>query len=135
MPKKPLTKTPSSGVLKKKSATNHKNVPIRRGKEKRTSKISPSLLTAATNTSSPDFIVRGTNNNALFSLTCYRGEGMCLLAMNWKQEAPPNNFVGFAIKFMEPGGTQFYTLPNRIAFPDASGHLNPNTLSSRLSLF
>lgn len=60
---------------------------------------------------------------------------MCLLAMNWKQATPPDNFVGFAIEYMEPGGTQFYALPNRIAFSGASGQLNPNTLSSRLSPF
>jgi hypothetical protein len=60
---------------------------------------------------------------------------MCLLAMNWKQDTPPDNFVGFAIEYMEPGGTQFFALPNRIAFPGANGQLNPNTLSSRLSPF
>jgi hypothetical protein len=27
---------------------------------------------------------------------------MCLLAINWKQGTPPNNFVGFAIEYMEP---------------------------------
>src|SRR6266480_1737744 len=82
-------------------------------------------LTPAINTSAPDFIVRGTNDKALFTLTAYRGEGMCLLAMNWKQGTPPNNFVGFAIEYQEPGGTQFYALPNRIAFPDQTGKLNP----------
>jgi hypothetical protein len=55
--------------------------------------------------------------------------------MNWKQGTPPDNFVGFAIEYMEPGGTQFNVLPNRIAFPGATGQLNPNTLSSRLSPF
>jgi hypothetical protein len=60
---------------------------------------------------------------------------MCLLAMNWKQGTPPNNFVGFSIEYMEPGGTQFYALLNRIGFPNATGQLNPNTLSSRLSPF
>lgn len=62
---------------------------------------------------------------------------MCLLAMNWNrnQGTPPDNFVGFAIEYMEPGGTQFYPLVNRIAFPEANGQLNANTLSSRLSPF
>lgn len=105
------------------------------GKGKGTTKVFPAILTAATNTSAPDFIVRGTNGNALFNLTCYRGEGMCLLAMNWKQGTPPNNFVGFAIEYMEPGSTQFYALLNRIGFPNTTGQLNPNTLSSRLSPF
>jgi hypothetical protein len=84
-------------------------------------------LTAASNNSEPDFIIRGSNAQALFSLTVYRGEGMCLLAMNWKKGTPPSSFVGFAIEFQEPGGDQF--------FPDAAGHLNPNTQSSRMSPF
>jgi len=58
---------------------------------------------------------------------------MCLLAMDWKRETPPNNFVGFAIEYQEPGGTQFFSVQNRIAFPDAAGHVQANTLSSRLS--
>jgi phosphatidylserine/phosphatidylglycerophosphate/cardiolipin synthase-like enzyme len=137
--KKALAKTPTSGVSKKKVATTDKHAPARRGRGKRkeTTKVSSSTLTLtpAINTSAPDFIIRGTNDKALFTLTCYRGEGMCLLAMNWKQDTPPDNFVGFAIEYMEPGDTQFYTLKNRLAFPDASGQLNPNTLSSRLSPF
>src|SRR5271168_4159240 len=133
--KKAPAKTPASGVSKKKAATKHKHALTGRGKGKRTAKTSSSTLTPATNTSAPDFIVRGTNDKALFTLTCYRGEGMCLLAMNWKQDTPPDNLVGFAIEYMEPGDTQFYALPNRIAFPSASGQLNPNTLSSRLSPF
>jgi len=92
-------------------------------------------LTPASNTSAPDFIVRGSNAQALFTLTVYRGEGMCLLAMNWKQGTPPNNFVGFAIEFQEPDGNQFYPITNRIAFPDVAGQLNPNIQSSRLSPF
>jgi hypothetical protein len=55
--------------------------------------------------------------------------------MNWKQDTPPNNFVGFAIEYMAPGGTQFYALQNRIAFPGANGQIQPNTMSSRLSPF
>jgi hypothetical protein len=136
--KKAPAKTPTSGVSKKKAATKPTQAPTGkgrgRGKGKGATKAS-SFLTSATNTSAPDFIVRGTNDNALFTLTCYRGEGMCLLAMNWKQGTPPDTFVGFAIEYMEPGGTQFYPLPNRISFPSASGQLNPNTLSSRLSPF
>ena len=92
-------------------------------------------LTPAANTSAPGFIVRGSNTQALFTLTAYRGEGMCLLAMNWKHGTPPSNFVGFAIEFQEPDGNQFYPINNRIAFPDLAGHPNPNTQSSRLSPF
>jgi hypothetical protein len=65
----------------------------------------------------------------------YRGEGMCLLAMNWKEGTPPDDFVGFAIEYQEPGDTKFYPIPNRIAFADAGGKLNPNMLSSRLPPF
>ena len=55
--------------------------------------------------------------------------------MDWKQNTPPDSFVGFAIEYVEPEGTQYVALRNRIAFPGANGQLNPNTLSSRLSPF
>jgi phosphatidylserine/phosphatidylglycerophosphate/cardiolipin synthase-like enzyme len=58
---------------------------------------------------------------------------MCLLAMNWKTNTPPTNFVGFAIEYQEPGATQFYPLSNRLAFPGANGAVNPAVLSSKLS--
>jgi len=90
-------------------------------------------LTAATNTTAPAFIVRGTNAAAPFTLTVYRGEGMCLLAMNWKNGTPPVNFVGFGIEYSEPGSTQFFPVSNRLAFPGASGAVNPAILSSLLS--
>ena len=32
-----------------------------------------------------------------FDLKIHRGEGMALLAMNWRRDAPPNDVVGFAI--------------------------------------
>lgn len=61
---------------------------------------------------------------------------MCLLAMNWKGDnMPSDNFVGFAIEYQEPEGTQFYPLTNRIAFPESANHTGPNALSSRLSPF
>jgi phosphatidylserine/phosphatidylglycerophosphate/cardiolipin synthase-like enzyme len=91
------------------------------------------VTTTATNTTAPDFIVTGQNASALFTLTVYRGEGMALLAMNWKKGTPPANFVGFAIEYQEPGGTQFYAVSNRLSFLDNKGNVNPNILSSRLS--
>jgi phosphatidylserine/phosphatidylglycerophosphate/cardiolipin synthase-like enzyme len=139
--RKEPAKRATAAVSKKKAATKDKHALTGRGKgrgkgkAKETTKPSSTNLTPATNTFAPDFIVRGTTDRALFTLTCYRGEGMCLLAMNWKQDTPPDSFVGFAIEYMEPGGSQFYALRNRIAFPDASGQLNPNTLSSRFSPF
>lgn len=81
----------------------------------------------------PDFEVSGNNAKALFSLKVFRGEGMALLGMNWLNGTPPDNFVGFAIEYQEPGGTQFYTLNNRLSFLDNNGNVNPNILSTRLS--
>jgi phosphatidylserine/phosphatidylglycerophosphate/cardiolipin synthase-like enzyme len=80
-----------------------------------------------------DFQVSGTNAAALFTLKLHRGDGMVLVAMNWKQGPPPRDFVGFAIEYQEPGGTKFYPLQNRLAFPGADGDVNPNKLSTRLS--
>lgn len=58
---------------------------------------------------------------------------MCLLAMNWKDAQPPNNFVGFGIDYKETGGTQFFALPNSLSFPGAAAHTGPNAQSSHLS--
>lgn len=80
-----------------------------------------------------DYIVQGKNKDALFTLKIYRGEGMALLAMNWKKGKPSRDFVGFAIEYQEPGGTKFYQLKNRLAFPGLDGDVNPNKLSTRLS--
>src|ERR1044071_7935733 len=80
-----------------------------------------------------EFQVSGTNSAALFTLKLHRGDGMCLLAMNWKKGKPPKELVGFAIEYKEPGGDRFFALKNRIAFPGADGKVNPNKLSTRLS--
>ena len=79
------------------------------------------------------FQVTGKNSEALFTLKIHRGEGMALLAMNWKKGKPPKDFVGFAIEYKEPKGDKFFPLKNRLAFPTANGDLNPNKLSTRLS--
>ncbi len=44
---------------------------------------------------------------------------------------PPDDFVGFAIEYKEPGGKRFYPLKNRVAFRKTDGLLNPNELWSR----
>src|SRR5436190_10795510 len=75
----------------------------------------------------------GSNKNALFTLKVHRGDGMCLLAMNWKKGKPPRDLAGFAIEYREPGGARFFALKNRLAFPGMAGDVNPNTLSTRLS--
>jgi phosphatidylserine/phosphatidylglycerophosphate/cardiolipin synthase-like enzyme len=79
------------------------------------------------------FIVTGSNAAALFTLKIYRGDSMVLLAMNWKTSKPPDDFVGFAIEYKEPGGHKFFSLKNRLAFTVLGDKVNPNTLSTRLS--
>ena len=69
---------------------------------------------ATTNKSA--FQVSGRNTAALFSLKVHRGDGMALLAMNWKNGKPPDDFVGFAIEYKEPEGQKFFSLKNRISF-------------------
>jgi phospholipase D-like protein len=80
-----------------------------------------------------EFQVTGQNPKALFTLKLHRGDGMALVAMNWKDGTPPDDFVGFAIEYQEPGGDRFFALKNRLAFPAATGSVNPNSLSTRLS--
>lgn len=80
-----------------------------------------------------EFAVSGRNEEALFRLKLYRGEGMVLIAMNWKDGTPPEDFVGFAIQYREPGGADFLSVSNRIAFPTAADAINPATLSSKKS--
>jgi len=79
---------------------------------------------------SEEFEATGTNASALFTLKVHRGDGMALLAMNWKTGKPPTNFVGFGIEYKEPGGTQFFALKNRLAFPKADASVDPNALST-----
>jgi phosphatidylserine/phosphatidylglycerophosphate/cardiolipin synthase-like enzyme len=88
---------------------------------------------APTNKTAPDFIVTGKNPKALFTLKMYRGEGMTLLAMNWINGTPPQDFVGFAIEYQEPSGTKFFALNNRLSFLNNQGNVNPNIISTRLS--
>jgi len=79
------------------------------------------------------FQVSGHNAAALFTLKLHRGDGMTLLAMNWKVGKPPQDFVGFAIEYKEPNGDRFYALKNRLGFRAASGKVNPNAMSTMLS--
>jgi len=80
-----------------------------------------------------EFQVSGTNAAAPFTLKLHRGDGMTLLAMNWRKGKPPRDFVGFAIEYKEPGGDRFFALKNRIAFPGAHGEVNSAQLSTMLS--
>src|SRR5258705_3288557 len=80
------------------------------------------------------FQVTGKNANALFTLKIHRGDGMCLLAMNWKKGQPPKDFVGFAIEYKEPGGQKFFSLKNRLSFAGTDPN-DPNHLLSSRSPF
>jgi hypothetical protein len=79
------------------------------------------------------FQVNGGRGAALFTLKLHRGDGMTLVAMNWKDGTPPQDFVGFAIEYKEPDGDKFFSLKNRLSFPSPSGDVNANRLSTRLS--
>jgi phosphatidylserine/phosphatidylglycerophosphate/cardiolipin synthase-like enzyme len=80
-----------------------------------------------------EFQVSGHNVAALFTLKLHRGDGMALLAMDWKVGKPPQDFVGFAIEYKEPNGDRFYALKNRLGFRNASGQINPNMMPTMLS--
>jgi phosphatidylserine/phosphatidylglycerophosphate/cardiolipin synthase-like enzyme len=80
-----------------------------------------------------EFQVSGQNAEAPFTLKLHRGDGMTLVAMNWKGGKPPKDFVGFAIEYKEPEGLEFFSLKNRLTFPGLAGDVNPNKMSTRLS--
>ena len=80
-----------------------------------------------------EFQVSGGNAVAQFTLKLHRGDGMALVAMNWKDGKPPSDFVGFAIEYKEPGGNKFFALKNRLSFLGASGKVDPNRLSTMRS--
>jgi len=85
-----------------------------------------------------DFQVTGKSTKALFTLKLHRGDGMCLLAMNWKTGRPPNDFVGFAIESRPPDEDRFFPLNNRITFEgDKDGEENVlrSTLVSPIQKF
>jgi len=75
-----------------------------------------------------DFQIAGINSNALFTLKLYRGDGMLLLAMNWKNGKPPKDFVGFGIEYKEPEGDKFFALKNRVSFLDKNGKVNKQSV-------
>lgn len=131
--KKGPARTTRAAQAHKSSPAPKKGAAVPHRKPGRPRKVKLHRLTAATNTSPPDFLVHGANDEALFTLAAYRGEGMCLLAMNWKDGQPPNNFVGFCIDYKEPSGTQFFSVSNSLSFPGSAAHTGPNAQSSHLS--
>jgi len=82
---------------------------------------------------SNDFQIIANNANAPFTLKLHRGDGMTLLAMNWKEARPPREFVGFALEYKEPGGDRFWVIKNRINFPNPDGSVNKERTPSRIS--
>lgn len=80
-----------------------------------------------------DFQIIAKNADALFTLKLHRGDGMTLLAMNWKVAKPPRDFVGFALEYKEPEGDRFWPIKNRINFPNPDGSVNKERTPSRLS--
>lgn len=76
------------------------------------------------------FQVRGNNASAPFTLKIHRGEGMALLAMNWRRGQPPADLVGFAIQYREPGAQRFTALRNRLGFAGPEGEVEAHTLST-----
>jgi hypothetical protein len=74
---------------------------------------------------SDDFQIVANNAKALFTLKLHRGDGMTLLAMNWKTAIPSREFVGFALEYKEPGGNLFWPIKNRINFPNPDGTRPP----------
>jgi phosphatidylserine/phosphatidylglycerophosphate/cardiolipin synthase-like enzyme len=82
---------------------------------------------------SSDFQVVGDNDNAPFSLKIHRGEGACLVAMNWKDDRPPDDFVGFAIEYTDPEGKGPFVVKNRLAFLRDDGSLQDETQPTNLA--
>ena len=80
-----------------------------------------------------DFQIIAKNADAPFTLKLHRGDGMTLLAMNWKVAKPPRDFVGFTLEYKEPDGDRFWGIKNRINFPNPDGSVNKERTSSRLS--
>lgn len=82
---------------------------------------------------SDDFQIIAKNANAAFTLKLHRGDGMTLLAMDWKDSKPPRDFVGFGLEYKEPDSDRFWTIKNRINFPNTDGSVSKERTSSLLS--
>jgi phosphatidylserine/phosphatidylglycerophosphate/cardiolipin synthase-like enzyme len=74
--------------------------------------------------------ILGSNPVAPFTLKVHRGDGMALLAMNWRVGKPPDDFVGFGIEYKEPDGDKYWALQNRLSFPGPGGAVDPNQNST-----
>ncbi len=80
--------------------------------------------------------VVGKNAAAPFTLKVHRGDGMALLAMNWRNAKPPRDFVGFGIESREPGaGKKFFAVNNRLKFTGQPSNTTKDRVSSLLAPF
>lgn len=77
-----------------------------------------------------DYQVTGANAAAEFTLKIHRGEGMALLAMNWRHGEPPDDLVGFAIDYREPGSSRWLNARNRLNFEGAPNPAGAKTFST-----
>jgi phosphatidylserine/phosphatidylglycerophosphate/cardiolipin synthase-like enzyme len=85
-----------------------------------------------------DYQAVGHNAAAPFTLKVHRGEGMALLAMNWKTGQPPDDFVGFGIEYREPGSQRYLAARNRLTFdgaPNPNGDKNFSSLAAPIQKF
>lgn len=140
---KPKAKSKPKAKAKPKAKPKSKAKPKAKPKTKTTKpkKKTPTVTPApspapgpiSSPTSAAGFQVEGTNPKALFTLKLHRGDGMTLLAMNWKSGTPPPEFVGFAIEYKEPGGDRYFALKNRLGFLNKTGAVDPTQLSTMLS--
>jgi len=73
-----------------------------------------------------EIAVQGTNSAAPFSLNVHRGDGMCLLGMDWTDGLPPDDMVGFTIEYLPPGNITFLALRNRLISFDPT--TNPDSI-------
>ena len=71
-----------------------------------------------------EYQVKGGNANAPFTLKVHRGDGMALLAMNWKDGEPPDSFVGFGIGYSYPNSDTIRWISNRLSFEEDMSSLN-----------
>ena len=77
-----------------------------------------------------EIALSGTNSAAPFSLKVHRGDGMCLLGMDWSDGQPPRDFVGFTIDYRPPGHVKFLALRNRLTFATPPKNVGTNPFST-----
>ena len=81
-----------------------------------------------------EFQVSGQNAAALFTLKLHRGDGMTLVAMNWKKGKPPKDFRRLRDRVQGAWRRQILRLEESPrVFPVPRGTVDPNRLSTRRS--